>query len=147
MGHGRCRFGSIRYYAAMLAVFVLLGVAMVSLMLWGRGELNRFLRDHTAIAGEAEFETFKALARRNMIAALTMLGLAFAWVPLGLYLMFSKQPGATIAFAIAGGLLGFIGRKGRALEAAARSLPCDERLRSEYESVGRHWVTKALPNF
>jgi hypothetical protein len=140
-------FWAIRYYEAMLAAFVSLSVVMVSLMLWGRHDMNRFLREHTQIAHETDLQTFKAFARRNMFGALAMMGLALAWFPLGIYLMFTKEPGATIAFAAAGGLFGYIGRKAKALEAASRGLPCDQRLQAEYQRVGERWVKKALPNF
>jgi hypothetical protein len=131
----------------MLVAFIVLGLAMVALGLWGRSEVARFLARHASIDNPEDFASFKALARRQMFGALALIVLAAAWTPLGIYLVVTKLPGALVAFALLGVVLGFVGKNAKALEVKSRGLPSEESLRSEYLRVGEHWVKKALPDF
>lgn len=129
------------------ALAVVLGIAAFALAIWARAQAARFLAEHDAIRTPEALARFKALARGNMYGAVALLAIAAAWLPALLYVGLEGGAGAKAAVALAGVAMSVVTRRGKRLEAAARSLPSEPSLRPEYERVSGSWARRALPDF
>lgn len=132
----------------MVAYFLALNLGLVALNLWATLEVQRFLRDHVSIHDSEALEAFKALARRNMIAALVYLPLGIVSVLLAAYLVTQLQlVGLAVALAVFIPSL-LLSRNLVVLERRARALDCaNDDLREMHQKIGLTWVKKALPDF
>lgn len=132
----------------MVTLFLLLNLVLVTLTLWGRLEVKRFLAAYPVIDDATAVDAFKTLARRNMVGALVFLPLGIGSVLFAVYLVSQLQL-VGLAIALAVQIPSFLlGRNLLRLERQARELECaDEELQDMHRKIGHSWVKKALPDF
>lgn len=132
----------------MIPGYIFFQIILFAMLLWGRAELLRFLREHTGIYDDVTLSSYKIVVRWNMLAALVFLVSGLILMAWGFYL--SLKYGLTgfsiaLVFSIPSLYLGFSAKK---VEARARSLECnDAALKEEYKRISEVWVKRALPNF
>jgi len=132
----------------MIIIYFLLSMALLTVLLVGFFDISRFLRSHSSIDSAVHLSLYKELARRNMYAALSYIGLAIPWIVLGMYLIWTMV-GIGFLIVLSMSTIGIIlGIKLKKIELQVRSLKCrDKILEDEYQQIGEIWQKKALPNF
>lgn len=132
----------------LIAGYISFQTIVFGVLFWGRTELARFLREHSAIHDHAALAKYKDVARASMYGALVFLGCGIVLIVWSMYL--AREYGLTgVAIAVACSVPSvFLGVSARRLEGRARSLECgDPELRPEYRRVSDVWVKRALPDF
>lgn len=131
----------------MLEAYVAASISLVGLLAWGIHDVGAFVRAHPGIRVSSDLDAFKALARRNMIAALFGFALIAAWFLLAI--LVSREFHWHLKAVIFGVMVpvSLLGMRVKRIETAARDLPCAPDLEAEYRRVGEAWQHKALPDF
>ena len=134
------------YFGWILLLFVL---ALINAAI-AFSAIKDFLASHTVIDSPRTFETFKQLARRQMIQALVQVGFLLPMGFLGGYGVVTHRLDKKefVVFLLLNGVVFLFARMGKGNEERARSLKVlDPTLEDQYRAVCRSWLRKALPDF
>ena len=131
----------------MLQAYCAASAALIALMGWGIHDVGAFIRSHPRIDRASELDSFKALARRNMIGALLGFALIAAWFVLAIVVSRELQWHFKVLTWTVMAPLYLLGAWVKTVETTARDLPCAPELEAEYRRVGESWQHKALPDF
>ena len=131
----------------MLEAYCAASAALLALMGWGIHDVSAFIKSHPQILQSSDLDTFKALARRNMIGALLGFALIAAWFVLAIEASRELHWHLKLMTWAVMAPLYLLGAWVKKVETTARDLPCAPNLEAEYRRVGESWQHKALPDF
>ncbi len=134
----------------IIEVFVVaIYVGAILVPWWSLLQLNRFLAETSAIADVACLDRFKAVVRVQMFLALVYMAVFNVGVVFGSLALVSRHGmQGLVIMLLLNTVLFFFGRYHKRVEVKTCSLECASLdLAKEYQSVGKTWVKKALPDF
>ncbi|MEM8640773.1 MAG: hypothetical protein AAGG51_18430 [Cyanobacteria bacterium P01_G01_bin.54] len=132
----------------IFVIYISINIVFISLNLWARTEILKFLKQHLEIQSWQDLEDFSALVRPQMYLALASMPLFL--LDLILFLLLIYRFGSLMLFF---GLLLKLGvfilaKIGMNIEKRSRNLTCTtEELEYEYKKIAKSWTDDALPKF
>jgi len=132
----------------LIYTYILLYIWVIGFSFWAARNLQVFLNHNARISSRQSLDEYRALARKNMYAAVIMIFVLLGTLLLGLAIIFRFGFRGLLVMLAGNALTFLLGRYVGKYEKRVKTLPADsEELAAQQRRITEAWGKRLLPNF